>query len=244
VTNLKSSNSEGKFDFEYDLAGNQGEKDACIEMSLVLNGQKYSSNGISVSGDFGSSVKLGTGRRIVWKCLDDFPQGLKSTFKLVVVVAPGCELPNEGVNPSEGFVQSHFAVNRQTVVDTRKNLMWVRNASIFGHPVTYANSNSLIEKFNQERYAGYDDWRMPTREEFETLVTDGKEAGWGKQFARYISDFLTTSGFKNVQLGYYWTATTSEAAGNRAFVANGWNGSIRPLEKTNYYYIWPVRSTK
>jgi hypothetical protein len=244
VTNLKSSYSNGQYDFEYDLIGMQGEKEACIEVSLIFNSKKYSSNDISLSGDFGSSVKLGTGRRIVWKCLEDFPQGLKSTFKFIVVAVPNCELPNEGVNPSEGLVQSHLALNRQTVVDTRKNLMWTRNASIFKNPVTYTNSNNLIEKINQERYAGYNDWRIPTREEFEALVTDGKEAGWGKHFARYIADFLTTCGFKNVQLGYYWTSTTSETTESRAFVANSWNGLIRPFEKTNYYFIWPVRSSR
>jgi hypothetical protein len=244
VTNLKSSSSGGQLNIEYDLVGRQGEKEACIKASLIFNSQRYSSNYISLSGDFGSSVKLGTGRRIVWKYLEDFPQGLKSTFKFIVVAVPSCELPNEGVNPSEGFVQSDLALNRQTVVDTQKNLMWTRNASIFENPVTYNNSNNLIEKLNQERYAGYNDWRLPTREEFEALVTDGKEAGWGKQFTRYIADFLTTCGFKNVQLGYYWTSTTSETTESRAFAANGWNGLIRPLEKTNYYFVWPVRSSR
>jgi hypothetical protein len=244
VINLKSNFSGEHLNFEYDLVGRQGEKEACVKASLVLNNQRYSSNDISLSGDFGSLVKLGAGRRIVWKYLEDFPQGLKSTFKFIVDAVPNCELLNEGVNPSEGFVQAHLAINKQTVVDTRKKLMWTRNASIFENPATYTNSTNLIEKLNQERYAGYNDWRIPTQEEFETLVMDGKEAGWGKQFARYIADFLTTCGFKNVQLGYYWTSTTSVTTESQAFAANGWNGSIRPLEKTNYYFIWPVRSSK
>jgi len=243
VTNLKTSYSGSQFDIEYDLVGRQGEKESCINVSLIINSQRYSSNELSLSGDFGSSVDFRTGRRIVWRCLEDFPQGLKSTFKVIVDAVPSCELPNEEVTPSEGFMQSHLALNKQTVVDTRTNLMWTRNASIYEIPVTYTNSHTLIEKLNQERYAGYNDWRIPTSEEFETLVIDGKEAGWGKQFTRYIADFLTTSGFKNVQLGYYWTSTTSETSVSRASAANGWNGLIRPFEKTNYYFIWPVRSS-
>ena len=244
VINLKSMNVGGQLVFDYDLVGGLREKEACIEASMILNDKKYSSNEMSLSGDFGRSVKLGTARQIVWKSHDDFPQGLTSAFKVIVNVVPGCEMPNEGVPPSEGFAQSHLAINRQTVVDIRTNLMWTRNANTYENPVTYSNAKNLIEKINQERYAGYNDWRMPTREEFETLMMDGKEAGWGKQFTRYIADFLRTCGFKDVQLGYYWTSTTSRTTESQAFTANGWNGSIRPLEKTNYYFVWPVRSSR
>ena len=244
VTNLKSINVGDQLVFDYDLVGGLREKEACIEASMILNDKKYSSNELSLSGDFGRSVKLGTARQIVWKSHDDFPQGLTSAFKVIVNVVPKCEMPNEGVNPSEGFVRSHLAINRQTVVDIRTNLMWTRNADMFENPVTYSNATYLIERLNQDRYAGYNDWRIPTREEFETLVMDGKEAGWGTQFTRYIADFLTTCGFKNVQFGYYWTSTASETTEGQVFTANGWNGSIRPLDKTNYYFIWPVRSLR
>ena len=50
--------------------------------------------------------------------------------------------------------------------------------------------------------------------------------------------------FEIVLPGNYWTSTPAGADRNRLFVANTWNGILRALEQSNYYYIWPVRTAR
>jgi hypothetical protein len=82
---------------------------------------------------------------------------------------------------------------------------------------------------------------MPTSDDFEGLVFLGKKAGWGDRLAHFIADYLLTCGFTGVQAGNYWTSTPEDAKSGRIIVANTWNGNFRPLEISNYYYLWPVR---
>lgn len=55
-----------------------------------------------------------------------------------------------------------------TVVERRTGLMWQRNVDLpsadLGDALTH------IEKLNRQRFAGFDDWRIPTLEEAATLL--------------------------------------------------------------------------
>jgi hypothetical protein len=122
--------------------------------------------------------------------------------------------------------------------------MWTRNANIPIKPMKHSDAEKLIQKINQERYGGYNDWRIPTREDFENLVSYGKQDGWGTTFAHFIADYLATCGFTRIQSGNYWTSTATEEDRTWYFVANTWNGIVRPLAGANYYYLWPVRTAR
>jgi hypothetical protein len=245
VTNLKTQFSSTQLTIEYDLLGNTGEKETGVEILLDINGTRYSSHMLSISGDFGSSIGLGKSRRIVWTHPQDFPEGLDAKFKCIVNAVQNSAVINEGsTTPSEGFRASFYAVNKQTIVDTRTRLMWTRNANIPIKPMMYSDAEKMIKKLNQERFAGYSDWRLPTLEDFEGLVFFGKKAGWGTAIAHFIADYLTTCGFTRVQSGIYWTSTTSEDGQDRFITANTWNGIMRPLAKNNFYYLWPVRTVR
>jgi hypothetical protein len=107
----------------------------------------------------------------------------------------------------------------------------------------HSDAEKLVQKLNQERYAGYNDWRMPTKDDVGALVFFGKKEGWGTGFSHYIADYLSACGFTDIHPGNYWTSTASETEPDQRYVANTWNGAIRTLAETNYYYLWPVRNT-
>lgn len=244
VANLKTVFSGSRLTLEYDLTGTATETESAVDVLMEVGGRKYSSNMLSLSGDFGRSIKIGSHGRITWDHLLDFPEGLDSVFKCMVNAIPANKLPDEVLMPAEGFRGGFFAVNRQTVVEARTQLMWTRNANIPVKALTFADAQVLIERLNRERFAGYSDWRIPTRDDFEGLVYYGRKADWGTGIGRFIADYLVTCGFSNVQPGNYWTSTPADESTNRLFVANTWNGILRPLEKVNYYHLWPVRTAR
>lgn len=244
VSNLKSHFSSTRLTIEYDLSGTGPEKVSAVDVAVEIKGRKYSQNMLSMSGDFGRSIAFGTHRQIIWNHVQDFPEGLEDVFKCSVNAIADSKVIDEGQTPAEGFRASYFAVNRQTVVETRTELMWARNAAISAKPMRYQDAQKLVDGLNRQRYAGYNDWRIPTRDDFEGLVFFGKKTGWGYGLAHFIADYLATCGFDNVQPGNYWTSTPAEATVNRVFVANTWNGISRPLEQDNYYHLWPVRTVR
>jgi hypothetical protein len=244
VTNLRTHFSSSHLTIEYDLLGKRGEKDAGIEVALDIDGKRYAAHMLSLSGDFGRSVAKGKNRHITWLHPQDFPEGLDAKFNCIVNAVPDHNLVDEGATPSEGFRSSTYAINRQTVVETRTKLMWTRNANIPIKPMTFGDAEKMIQRLNQNRYAGYNDWRMPTREDFEGLVSLGAQEGWVTGVAHFIADYLATCGFSHIQPGYYWTATTAKADKGSFIVANTWNGMMRPLSGSNFYYLWPVRSVR
>jgi hypothetical protein len=244
ITNLTTHFTGTHMTIEYDLIGNNEETDSGVEVLMDINGIRYSSKMLTLSGDFGSLIPVGRHRRISWKHPQDFPEGLNNTFKCIVNAVPNSRVFNEGSAPSEGYRIARYAINKQTVIETQTKLMWTRNGNIPVKPMKHSDAENLIYKLNQERYAGYNDWRIPTREDFEGLVFFGKKAGWGTAFEHYLADYLTSCNFDRVQAGNYWTSTASEEGPDKVFVANTWNGIIRPLARANYYYIWPVRTTR
>jgi hypothetical protein len=244
VTNLKTDFTAAQLTIEYDLPGKTGEKDSGVEVLMVINGSRYTSPMLSLSGDFGSRIPVGRKRRITWSHRQDFPEGLDKTFRCIVNAVPNGDVVNEGAAPSEGVRSSYYAVNKQTIVETRSRLMWSRNANLAIKPMKHTDAVKNIAKLNRERHAGYSDWRIPTQQEFERLLLSGKQDGWGTGFSHFIADYLGNCGFRNVQPGNYWTATKPETDQNKYFVANTWNGNIRTLEDTNYYYLWPVRTAR
>jgi formylglycine-generating enzyme required for sulfatase activity len=59
----------------YDLAGK--EKEADVNLTLTVEGKTYKSSELHVEGDIGK-VKTGTGKKISWNILQDFPRGLRA----------------------------------------------------------------------------------------------------------------------------------------------------------------------
>lgn len=57
-----------------------------------------------------------------------------------------------------------------TVLDSRTGLLWEKAGS--ERPVRFAEALAHVERLNQEKFAGYSDWRVPRLEELQSLLTE------------------------------------------------------------------------
>ncbi|MBI3353871.1 MAG: DUF1566 domain-containing protein [Nitrospirae bacterium] len=57
-----------------------------------------------------------------------------------------------------------------TVTDKEAGLMWTRDANIAEKCMNWYDALKFIKQLNKQKYAGYNDWRLPTKEELQTLV--------------------------------------------------------------------------
>jgi len=241
VSNLKAVYGKNIMSMEYDLTGEKGEKSSDVTISIQLDGKDVT-NTLSLEGDFGENVTFGAGKRVAWRFLEDFPKGVKASFKCAISEIQHSKLPREWETPLYGIKEGRFAVSRQVVTDLKSKLIWCKNAGFSPKPLGREDAQKAVADLNARRYAGYSGWRLPTPSELEQLVAPGVEAGWGKQITRYIFDYLAIIGFINVRSGSYWTSANSTAKDDKVSVVSTWNGSVNMLPATNYYYLLPVRN--
>ncbi|MGD8521242.1 MAG: DUF1566 domain-containing protein [Desulfobacterales bacterium] len=72
-------------------------------------------------------------------------------------------------NPAGNF-ENDFMDNRDgTVTDGVTGLIWQKNGST--RELSRREANSYVNMLNEEKFAGYSDWRLPTIEELASLLT-------------------------------------------------------------------------
>ncbi len=136
--------------------------------------------------------------------------------------------------------------NDGTMTDNLTGLMWTRNAGTPAIGGCKAGGRDWEEAFvyvkcaNQANYAGYSDWRTPNVNELRSLAN----VGYNEQPADYLSDWLTSQGFINVQLESYWASTQYVGDAVSAWCVYLWNGYTNYNYKIMDYYVWLVRDGK
>lgn len=145
-----------------------------------------------------------------------------------------------------------FTDNGSTVTDKLTGLMWLKDANCIAtnYPgfdadggasdgaVTWQHALDFVKGINSGTYqncgAGYNDWRLPNRNEIRSLI-NYEVAG--------SSVWLTTYGFANVKSGSYWSSSTYIHIPSIVFIYGFNRGYEFTDYKSNFDYVWPVRST-
>ena len=126
-----------------------------------------------------------------------------------------------------------------TVTDNLTELIWLQNANRSAITQNWSNAviycNSLADDgvdLTDGSVAG--DWRLPNIKELMSLI----------DYGRYNPALTSGHPFTGVQSGYYWSSTTYASSTAIAFVVYPHGGHIYSNDKTNLYYVWPVRGGK
>jgi len=90
---------------------------------------------------------------------------------------------------------------KEIVIDLTRNLMWQDNSIIWPdtNSMSWQEAINYAKKLNEKKFAGFDDWRVPTIEELLTIVDYHRK------------DYLPAikKEFKNASLNEkYWSSTT------------------------------------
>jgi uncharacterized protein len=72
------------------------------------------------------------------------------------------------------YVRHKFDEQGEVVIDPVTGLTWQKSGS--PNAMTYQEAQAYIAKLNQDRFAGYSDWRLPTVDELLSLLTQNKQA--------------------------------------------------------------------
>lgn len=130
---------------------------------------------------------------------------------------PGCGWPDR------------FSVQADTnlVVDHLTGLMWARNAGI-----SHGNWDVSVDTcYHATFIGGYEDWRLPSVREMESLIDLG----------RAVPALPFGHPFNNLQANY-WTGTSDVEDPGRAWVVSLLDGQVARWVRTNTApYAWPVR---
>ena len=114
----------------------------------------------------------------------------------------------------------------ETIMDYATGLMWQRSGS--AHSMLYADAEQYIGDLNNQKFAGYADWRLPTLEEAMSLMEPTKRNG----------DLYIDPVFDKTQRGV-WTA--DKASAGVAWYVSFYDGNCH-FYVFHFYYVRAVRS--
>lgn len=136
-----------------------------------------------------------------------------------------------------------------TVTDHTTGLIWLENANCIGseYPdfdkdcpvgdgkISWAHAQDFINALNAGQFpkcngGSYNDWRLPTVQELESLVNYDLH-----------HPAMSPDVFSNVISDNYWTATLDASNHNFAWRVRFDHGLVFTEEKSHPFYVWPVR---
>jgi hypothetical protein len=80
-----------------------------------------------------------------------------------------------GMNPFGSFANFFVDNADGTITDDSTGLMWQKGGS--SNTMQNSRASSYVRKLNQDRFAGYSDWRLPTIDELASLIAKRQNQG-------------------------------------------------------------------
>jgi hypothetical protein len=129
-------------------------------------------------------------------------------------------------------VATAAAAERERLIytDPQTGLMWVRNGNLAGQKMNWSDAMKWAKNLN---YGGYNDWRLPTKEEFKSF---------SKRGGNKPSQWFNANGFDNIQSVSYWSGSSYADSTDNAWYVYMDDGFLNYLDKGYSYSVWPVRS--
>jgi hypothetical protein len=100
------------------------------------------------------------------------------------------------------------------ITDTATSLQRAQDTG--GQAMTWDNANAYVRDL---KIGGYSDWRLPTKEELESLITYCKGKGIQVKEGK-CAEYYNKIGFKKVQSPVYWSSTTVAGNPNLAWIVS------------------------
>ena len=140
--------------------------------------------------------------------------------------------PKADALKDESRVQGRFVDNGDgTVTDRQSGLMWIQNG---WHRDFFAAAtwDEAITRCEQFRAAGYGDWTLPTRAQWQSLLDDRIQA----------PAIVEPNPFRNVIIHMpYWAKDGPLRLLSRRYTTLLYAGTINHQQKDDLAFVWPVR---
>ena len=137
------------------------------------------------------------------------------------------------------------------VKDNLTGLFWLENANCFG-TLNWASANIAAAQLADGQCGLTDgsspgDWRLPTDAEWQVIIDQAAANGCvfpGPFVPNTFGTGCWSEGdpFAGVEVGNYWSSSTSITNPVNARFANLNQGRFFGTSKTGFFYVWPVRA--
>lgn len=139
---------------------------------------------------------------------------------------------------------NRLVMQEKTAIDTETGVIWMKNANLANKPLPWRaddNVYAFIQNLNKSHFAGYADWRVPTRDEMSSLLSFAKKTGKYKvdKVETWPYQVLRNLGFQDVKDYGYWTSTRE--SNSEMYIADFSSGKVTAKPEDKPYYLWPVR---
>ena len=138
--------------------------------------------------------------------------GVNLTGALVIeMLKDNCFYDGDWNRSASGFINDFQLQNDvKVVLDRATGLMWQQSGSV--KEISYSDAKKYVARLNSDKFAGYNDWRMPTLEEAMSLMEPTEKGG-----GMYIDPVFDKTE------RWIWTSDTNETT--LAWLANFVSGN-------------------
>jgi hypothetical protein len=130
------------------------------------------------------------------------------------------------------YMQHEFVDQGEVVLDRATGLTWQKSGSL--NYVTYEDAQAYIKQLNTQKFAGYNDWRLPTIPELMSLLEPTQKNG----------DLFIDPVFDKTQK-WCWSVDTrmkGEGSADSAWRVGFYGGNVRWLRRYGDGWVRAVRS--